>query len=102
MRFDTDRVVSLSAMLIGVGSLFNTGVGPALIEDVVLRHQGCEVRQDPYDFLLGEVPQSWYEARGLQRSGPDKAIIEVTYKSVYGERWRVVLRQRRSEAALTA
>jgi hypothetical protein len=81
MRFDTDRVVSLSAMLIGVG--------PALIEDVVLRYQGREVRRDPYGFLLGEVPQSWYEARGLQRSGPDKAIIEVTYKSVYGERWRV-------------
>jgi hypothetical protein len=37
MRFDTDRVVSLSAMLIGVGP----------------------------------------------------ALIEVTYKSVYGERWRV-------------
>lgn len=177
MRLDTDRVVSLTAMFIGVGSLFiivyqtmllreqqsasalpylmiglqatsersyvfarNTGVGPALIEDVVLRHQGRELRQDPYDFPLevrpdsakndglsvdklipgrlvpagewinmvgaegngqamagtllgvfdiGEVPESWYQGRGLQRSGPDKAIIEVTYRSVYGERWRV-------------
>ena len=119
----------------------NTGIGPALIEDVVVRYQGREIRQDPYDFLLevrpesaserrlerrqadpgppragrrvdqhargrrersarwratlmglfdiGEVPQSWYDTRGVPKSGPDKAIIEVTYRSVYGERWRV-------------
>jgi hypothetical protein len=177
MRINTDRVVSLSAMVVGLGSLFiivyqtallreqqaasvlpyvmigmqatsersyvfarNTGVGPALIEDVVLRYQGREIRQDPYDFLLevrpesarddglsvdrlipgrlvpagewinmlgsegdgqrmagvlmglfdiGEVPQSWYDARGIVKSGPNKAIIEVTYQSVYGDRWRV-------------
>jgi hypothetical protein len=118
----------------------NTGVGPALIEDVVLHYQGRELRQDPYEFLLelrpesarndglsvdklipgrlvpagewinmlgaegsgqamagellgvfdiGEVSQSWYAMRGLQKSGPDKAIIEITYRSVYGERRRV-------------
>ncbi len=177
MRINTDRLLSLIAMAIGLGSLFiivyqtvllreqqtasalpylmiglqatsersyvfarNTGVGPALIEDVVLRYQGRELRQDPYDFFLevrpesvrddglsvdrlvpgrlvpagewinmlgsegdgqrmagtllgvfdiGEVPQSWYDARGVPRSGPNKAIIEVTYRSVYGERWRV-------------
>jgi hypothetical protein len=177
MRINTDRVVSLSAMVVGLGSLFiivyqtallreqqtasvlpylminlqtngersyvvvrNTGVGPALIEDVVVRHQGREIRQDPYDFLLevrpesvnddslsvdklspgrlvpagenigmvgselngramtrtllgvfelGEVPDSWYETMGVPRVGPDKASIEVTYRSVYGERWRV-------------
>jgi hypothetical protein len=177
MRINSDRLVSLIAMLIGVGSLFiivyqtallreqqkasvlpylmlglqannersylimrNTGIGPALIEDVVIRYQGRELRQDPYDFFLevrpestkndglsvdklvlgrlvpagewinvlgsegngqtmagtlmsvfdlGEVPQSWYDARGIAKSGPDKAIIEVTYRSVYGDRWRV-------------
>jgi hypothetical protein len=179
MQINTDRVVSLSAMLIGLGSLFiivyqtallreqqtasalpylmmglqtnsertylftrNTGVGPALIEDVVVRYQGRELRQDPYDFFIdvrpdvasaglnlgvdrlipgrlvsagewvnmfgadgdtdrvmagsllrlfdiGEVPQSWYDDSGIPKSGPDKAIIEVTYRSVYGERWRV-------------
>ena len=177
MKLNTDRVVSLSAMLIGLGSLFiivyqtallreqqaasalpylmiglqatsersyvfarNTGVGPALVEDVVLHYQGRELRQDPYEFLLdvrpesarndglsvdklipgrlvpagewinmlgsegngqqmagtllgvfdiGEVPQSWYAARGLEKSGPNKAIIEITYRSVYGDRWRV-------------
>ena len=40
-------------------------------------------------FDIGEVPQSWYDGTGVPKSGPDKAIIEVTYKSVYGERWRV-------------
>lgn len=177
MKLNTDRVVSLTAMIVGLGSLFiivyqttllreqqrasalpylmlglqvnnersyvfarNTGVGPALIEDVVVRYQGREIRQDPYDFFLevrpeaekydglsvdkltlgrlvsagewinmvgsegdgqrmagvllgvfdiGEVPIGWYTVRGLSKSGPDKAIIEVTYRSVYGERWRV-------------
>ena len=118
----------------------NTGIGPALIEDIVVRYQGREIRQDPYDFFLevrpealrddglsvdrlipgrlvpagewinmlgsegdgqrmagtlmgvfdvGEVPQAWYDARGIPKSGPDKAIVEVTYRSVYGDRWRV-------------
>jgi hypothetical protein len=180
MRLNTDRVVSLSAMLVGLGSLFiivyqtallreqqtasalpylmmgiqsndarsylfarNTGVGPALIEDVVVRYQGREMRQDPYDFFvtarpevataggmrvgidklipgrlvpagewvnmfgadgdgsrameaallalfdIAEAPQSWYDNIGVKRSGPDKAIIEVTYRSVYGDRWVV-------------
>src|SRR5262245_26386476 len=173
----TDRVVSLTAMLIGLGSLFiivyqtwllreqqkasalpylmmglrtngdrtfivvrNTGVGPALIEDVVLHYEGRDIHQDPYDFVievrpdsvkddgvsvdrlmpgrlvsagegievlgtetdgqgmvrtllgvfdLGEIPQNWYDNFGVQKSGADKAIIDVTYHSVYGDRWRV-------------
>jgi hypothetical protein len=177
MKLNTDRIVSLTAMAVGLGSLFiivyqttllreqqrasalpylmlglqqtdarsfvfvrNTGVGPALIEDVVLRYQGREIRQDPYDFFvevrpesvkydglsvdklipgrlvpagewinmvgsegsgqamagmlmgvfdIGEIPQAWYDARGIPKSGPNKAIIEVTYQSVYGDRWRV-------------
>jgi len=177
MQLNTDRVVSLSAMLVGLGSLFiivyqtallraqqkasalpylmmglrangdrtfvfvrNTGVGPALIEDVVLHYEGRELRQDPYDFFLevrpdsvkddglsvdklmpgrlvsagegidmlgsetdgqdmtrtllgvfdlGEVPQNWYDAFGVPKSGANKAIIDVTYRSVYGDRWRV-------------
>jgi hypothetical protein len=40
-------------------------------------------------FDIGEVPQSWYDARGIPKSGPDKAIIEITYQSVYGDRWRL-------------
>lgn len=177
MKINTDRVVSLSAMLIGLGSLFiivyqtqilreqqrasalpylmiamtangeqtyiavrNSGVGPALIEDVVIHYQGREIKQDPYDFYLdvrpespseglsvdklipgrlisagewvlalgsegdaapamvaellslfelGEVPKSWYDAVGVPVHGPDKAVVEVVYKSVYGERWHV-------------
>jgi len=177
MRLNTDRVVSLSAMLVGVGSLFiivyqtallreqqaasalpylmigimanaertyilsrNTGVGPALIEDVVVRYKGAEIKKDPHDFFrdvrpesaayglsvdrlipgrlvpagetvmmlgaegeraasmvaeflslfdLGDAPESWYAGVGVSKSGPDKAIIEITYRSVYGDRWRV-------------
>jgi len=177
MRINTDRLLSLIAMLIGLGSLFiivyqtallreqqeasalpylmvgimanpertyivarNNGVGPALIEDVVVRYQGSEIKQDPHDFFrdlrpesaalglsvdrlipgrlvsageavlmvgtegerappmlgeflelfdLGDAPQSWYDGVGAPKSGPDKAIVEITYRSVYGDRWRV-------------
>jgi hypothetical protein len=40
-------------------------------------------------FDIGEVPQSWYDNTGVPKSGPSKAIIEVTYRSVYGDRWRL-------------
>jgi hypothetical protein len=40
-------------------------------------------------FDLGDAPQSWYDGAEAVKSGPDKAIIEVTYRSVYGDRWRV-------------
>lgn len=186
----TDRIVSLSAMLVGIGSLVivvyqtqlmrasqaaaalpylmvalmdndegtyvvvrNAGVGPALLEDVRIRHRGRELETDPHDFfvaergavleerfaeqiqqgefsgglnvdrllpgrlipagdwvltlgwvgdgadevlteLLGlfdiaEVPQNWYDAAGVPASGPEKAVIDITYASVYGDRWRV-------------
>jgi hypothetical protein len=177
MQVSTDRLVSLSAMFIGLATLFivvyqtqlqraaqtasvlpylmialqansestyitlrNTGVGPALIESVAIRYQGREYEKDPHDFYLevrpeaaqeslsvdklltgrlvsageairafgaegesapamvpkmlslfdiGEVPQSWYDAVGVPKSGSDKAVIEITYKSVFGDRWRV-------------
>ena len=177
MKLSTDRIVSLSAMLVGVGSLVivlyqtqlmresqqasvrphltvalllndegaylvmrNSGVGPALFERVRIRHRGRELEMDPYVFFIsergaqraaglsvdeliagrlipagewllalgwegegademvaellglfdiGEVPKSWYDAAGVPASGPDKAIIDVTYTSVYGDRWRV-------------
>jgi hypothetical protein len=177
MRINTDRLVSLIAMLIGLGSLFiivyqtallreqqqasalpyvmlgiranaeqtyitarNTGVGPALIESVAIRYRGSAIDKDPHDFFhdarpaaaagglsvdrlipgrlisagetilmlgtegeaanpmvrellalfdLGDAPQSWYDGVGVAKSGAEKAIIEVTYRSVYGDRWRV-------------
>lgn len=177
MKFSTDRIVSLSAMAVGIGSLFiimyqtqltrqaqhasvlpylmiainanddgvyvvlsNTGVGPALIDDVRVRYQGREIESDPYEFYIGlradavrggldvnkimpgrlipagvsiqmlgiagagergqmflgellrlfevaEVPKSWYA--GVGASGTEKAVIEITYSSVYGDRWRI-------------
>ena len=40
-------------------------------------------------FDLGDAPQSWYDGAETVKSGPDKAIIEITYRSVYGDGWRV-------------
>jgi hypothetical protein len=177
MKLNTDRIVSLSAMVVGISSLFiiiyqthlirqaqnasvlpylmiaiqsnndgvfvvvsNTGIGPARIDDVRVRYQGREIEGDPYEFYTGlhpdavtgginvnklvpgrlipagawiqnlgisgsgervqmfladllrlfevaEVPQSWYVEAGA--SGTEKAVIEITYSSVYGDRWRL-------------
>jgi hypothetical protein len=118
----------------------NTGIGPALIEDVRIVHKGKEIETDPIDFFLSqhggrvdhglstdkiqpgrlvpvgewintlgakgppenpqfflpellklfevaEVPRSWYAM--TKTEGGDKAVVEITYKSVYGDRWRI-------------
>jgi hypothetical protein len=173
----TDRIVSLSAMVVGVGSLFvivyqthlmrqaqsaaalpylmlgvqantegsyltlrNTGLGPALIENVRIRQQGKTFYEDPHDFFirmrpdrnipalsvdriavgrlipageglmalgmngdergrmlvdllnlfeLVEVPRSWLVSSGIPLDATKRAVIEITYASVYGERWRI-------------
>ena len=38
-------------------------------------------------FEVAEVPRSWYANAG--ESGTGKAVIEITYSSVYGEHWRI-------------
>ena len=38
-------------------------------------------------FEIAEVPRTWYTNLGVAASG--KAVIEITYSSVYGERWRI-------------
>jgi hypothetical protein len=38
-------------------------------------------------FEIAEVPRSWYTGLGV--AGGDKAVIEITFSSVYGDRWRV-------------
>jgi hypothetical protein len=173
-RFDTDRIVSLTAMFVGLGSLFiiiyqtaltrqaqqasvlpylmfslnsnehgvhitiaNNGVGPARIEDVRVQYKGRDVVGDPYEFYttlhpdsgffdvnklapgrlipantslelvgmagqsaraqamlvdflglfeIAEVPKRWYA--GVRRA-PDRAVIVITYSTVYGDRWRI-------------
>jgi hypothetical protein len=175
--FTTDRIVSLSAMVVGVGSLFvivyqthlmrqaqsasalpylmvgmqanaegayltlsNTGLGPALIEHVRIRHQGRTFDEDPHDFFvrmrpdrnigalsvdritvgrlipagsrlmtlgmdgeervpmlvdllrmfqLADVPQSWLVTHKVPVDPTNRAVIEIGYASVYGERWRI-------------
>jgi hypothetical protein len=176
MKLDTDRAVGLSAMFVGVCSLFitlyqthltrqaqsasvlpylaiavtsndegtyvtlrNDGVGPARIEDIRIHYRGKDQLADPYDFFLAvqsdakpdllsvdkvtpgrfipagatvqmlgtsvapargpvlgqmlrlfalaEVPKSWLASTGAL--GTDKAVIDVTYTSVYGDRWRL-------------
>jgi hypothetical protein len=176
MKLDSDRVVAVSAMFIGVCSLFltvyqthltrqaqsasvlpylavgitsnsegvyvtlrNDGVGPARIEDMRVTARGKDHLVDPYDFYLqtkpsaaksgalavdrvvpgrlvpagatiqmlgvggperegmladllrlfalADVPHAWLES--MNALGTDKAVIVVTYSSVYGDRWRV-------------
>ncbi len=177
LKLDTDRVVSLSAMVVGVGSLFiilhqthlmrqaqsaavyphlaisitsntdgvyfvlrNTGVGPARIDDVRVRHDGREHAGDAYDFYIhrnpdgdnstlsldrvmrgrlipagegvqmigrsgrdqremlkellemfeiAEVPRSWLSGLGIPLDPAGRAVLEVSYSSVYDERWTV-------------
>jgi hypothetical protein len=175
-RWSTDRIVSLSAMAVGVCSLVitlyqtyltreaarasvlpyltfgvmsndegayltlrNDGLGPARLEAVQIHYKGKSAALDPYDFylaqhagkgsdglsvdrvtpgrllpagttvqmlgvgggdrripMLGEMlrmfaiadaPPAWLAA--LKATGGDKAVIDVVYASVYGERWRV-------------
>ena len=78
MQLNTDRVVSLSAMLVGLGS----------------RYHGSAIKKDPHDFFREARPQAvtggFSVDRLIPKSGPDKAIIEITYRSVYGDRWRVM------------
>ena len=38
-------------------------------------------------FEIAEVPKSWYAAADALKT--EKAIIEITYSSVYGDRWRL-------------
>lgn len=178
MKISTERIVSASAMAVGLASLLvsayqaqlmresarasvlpyltvivmsndqgsslvlnNSGIGPALIEDVRVHYQGRERQIDPYDFFIevqpgavkaglgmdkiqqgrlipagygvhmisagagdpkragemlkdilhffevAEVPRSWYANSG--ETGTEKAVIEIIYSSVYGERWRI-------------
>jgi hypothetical protein len=182
LHLDTDRIVGLSAMVVGVGSLFvilyqthlmrqsqhasvtpylmigftsnpggihvnlrNAGIGPALIDDVRIRGVTGEKVTDPYTFFLegdasrrklpltvdtavagrlipagegiqmvgiddrfltedmrarmfkellqtfalAEVPRNWYEGIGLAPVDPSRAVIEVVYSSIYGDRWRI-------------
>jgi hypothetical protein len=38
-------------------------------------------------FHVAEVPKAWYATVGL--AAPQGAIVEITYKSVFGDRWRI-------------
>ena len=38
-------------------------------------------------FAIAEVPKAWLVATGA--TGTDKAVIEISYTSVYGNRWRL-------------
>jgi hypothetical protein len=184
-KWDTDRIVAISAMLVGVGSLFivlyqttlmreqakasvlpylmiaynsseagsyialqNVGLGPARIERISVRHDGRVSDGDPFAYyatlsdakfpadkvyrdrvlpgmlipsgaifqMLGSVnpkqmdgellrtfafvavqdlaPSNYATADppagdGTANKGADRAVLEIDYASVYGERWRV-------------
>jgi hypothetical protein len=174
-KWDTDRIVGLSAMLVGLGSLFiviyqtalvreqqkaqalpylliafntndtgsfialrNVGLGPAMIEHIRVLHAGRTFDGDPFAYysaledakvaadsvyrdrilpgmlipagtttqMLGSVEPSRMRSELLRTfefvavpepasiADPsavhaDRAVLEIDYASVYGERWRV-------------
>jgi hypothetical protein len=120
-------------------TLANTGLGPALIESVHIRHEGRTFDEDPFDFFvrmrpdrniaalsvdrlavgrlipagarlmtlgmdgeervkmladllhmyqLADVPRAWLVDLKVPANAR-RAVIEITYASVYGERWRI-------------
>jgi hypothetical protein len=179
-RFNTDRILSLMALVVGVGSLAiiviqtqimreqqrasvlpylmlavqsstndsrtyltvrNAGIGPAMLDDVRVRYKGKDFVGDPYDFfvqqrpevvktvpmgvdklipgrlvpagewimtmgadgeahvqllaellrlfVIAEVPRSWLAGVGADGPDSEKAVVIVTYSSVYGDRWHL-------------
>jgi hypothetical protein len=177
VKFDSDKAVGISAIVVGVCSLFiviyqtmltretahasvlpylmiavqsnnerafllvnNTGIGPAMIEEVRVREPNGDVfTGDPYDYVIShplppeiaapdvdrivpgrlipagstvdavgvygdnrgkmllelmrefelvDVPGSWYRDTQLDPD-TERAVLEIDYKSVYGDRWRV-------------
>jgi hypothetical protein len=38
-------------------------------------------------FEIAEVPTAWYAT--WDPAGTQRAVVEITYSSVYGDRWRV-------------
>jgi hypothetical protein len=175
VKWDTDRIVGLSAMLVGLGSLFmviyqtalirdqqkasvlpylmiafnssdagsyialrNVGLGPAKIEQIRIRYEGKSFDGDPYQYyaqlagakvpadrlyrdrvlpgmlipagtdlqMLGSSNSSimysellrTFQFVAVQDPRPseettaapaNRAVLEIEYASVYGERWRV-------------
>jgi len=178
-KWDTDRIVSVCAMVVGVGSLAiilfqtrimreqqrasvlpylmiaiqsnsestnltlrNAGIGPALLDDVRVHYKGKDYEVDPYDFfvqqrpevfntvglsvdklmpgrlvpagewiqtlgtggaeagatllrellhlfVIAEVPNTWLVGAGVTKPPSERAVVIVTYSSVYGERWHL-------------
>ena len=178
-RFTADRVVSVIAIVVGVGSLAvvvlqtqimreqqrgsvlpylmiaiqsnaestnltvrNAGIGPAMLDDVRVRYKGKDFVADPYDFfvqqrpevfktvglsvdklipgrlvpagewiqtmgtggaeagatllrellhlfVVAEVPNTWLAGAGVTGPPSERAVVIVTYSSVYGEQWHL-------------
>ena len=40
-------------------------------------------------FQLADVPNAWLVNHGVPLDATKRAAIEITYASVYGERWRI-------------
>lgn len=91
-KWDTDRIVGISAMIVGVGSLF------IVIYQTALIREQQKAQALPYLLIafntnaagsfiaLRNVGHDDIDAR---LSGAGKAVLEIEYASVYGERWRV-------------
>lgn len=115
-RLNTDRVLSLSAMAVGVCTLFLTpyqthltrqqqsaSVLPSLAFGITSTRDGAylTLRNDGVGpgrleavrihhrgrlFAMADAPPSWIEGKA---HATDKAVIGIEYSSVFGDRWRI-------------
>jgi hypothetical protein len=66
---------SLSANDEGVAvRLTNSGIGPALIDDIRIRYQGREIVSDPHDFYLGVQTDADKLNLGVDKVQPGRLI----------------------------
>ncbi len=68
------------------GRLISAGQTIQMVGTESAGHKEVMLRDILQSFEIAEVPKSWYEGAGA--TGTGKATIEITYSSVYGDRWR--------------
>lgn len=104
-KFDADKWIAISAMVVSVGTLValsyqallmrdaerasklpylyfslasnaqqgtlillsNTGIGPAIVDDVQIHYQGRDIASDPYDFFIGLSDENRKNGAGVDK-----------------------------------
>ena len=93
-KWDTDKMVGLSAMVVGVGSLIPGRLVPAGEWINTIGTGGAEpgrtlVKDLLHLFVVAEAPSTWLTMAGVTGPASERAVLIVTYSSVYGEKWHL-------------